>query len=215
MQNESSHGSSSRERVAENVYRRRTKRGELVYEVVFRDADGTQRRKRLDARSERAAIREARAVLAQRDGGDRVVAADLTLGELAEREYWPMLDGLAAAGRRSERGVELYRTNWRLYVEPDLGHVSLAELDVRAPFSAPAQAARPTASPSRRFTARCSSCGLSTDSPSVAGLSHDLRSTGSTPPSCRGRSAAARAECSPRRSSQPSPAMRLTTTGRS
>ena len=39
-----------------------------------------------------------------------------------------MLDGLAAAGRRSERGVEFYRTNWRLYLEPDLGHLSLAEL---------------------------------------------------------------------------------------
>jgi integrase len=129
MHSESSHGSRSRERVAENVYRRRTKDGQVVYEVQFRDVDGRQRLQRLDARSERAAVREARAVLAQRDGGDRVVAADLTLGQLAERDYWPMLDGLADSGRRSRRGVELYRNSWRLYIADPLGDLRLGQID--------------------------------------------------------------------------------------
>jgi integrase len=129
MRNESSHGSRSRERVVENVYRRRTKDGRVVYEVQFRDVDGRQRLQRLDARSERAAVREARVVLAQRDGGDRVVAADLTLCEFADRDYWPMLEGLADAGRRSRRGVELYRNSWRLYIADPLGDVRLGQID--------------------------------------------------------------------------------------
>src|SRR4051794_10941449 len=98
MQNESSHGARSRERIAPNLYRRRTKSGDDVHDVSFRDVDGRQRIRRLDARTERAAIREARTLLSGRDDGGRVVAADLTLAELASREYWPMLDGLAAAG---------------------------------------------------------------------------------------------------------------------
>ena len=94
MHDESSHGAGSRERVAQNVYRRRTKRGELVYEV------DVPRRRRPAApargstrRNERAAIREARALLAQRDGGDRVVAADLTLRDFVERDYLPTARG--------------------------------------------------------------------------------------------------------------------------
>jgi hypothetical protein len=42
MRDESSHGAGSRELVAENVYRRRMKRGEIVYESAFRDSDGRQ-----------------------------------------------------------------------------------------------------------------------------------------------------------------------------
>ena len=55
MHEESSHGSRSRERIAENVYRRRTKRGEVVYEALVPRPDGRQRRRRLEATSERAA----------------------------------------------------------------------------------------------------------------------------------------------------------------
>src|SRR5919197_1341732 len=55
-----------RERIAENTYRRLTKSGKVVFEVVFRDVDGRQRTRRLQARTERAAIREARGVLAGR-----------------------------------------------------------------------------------------------------------------------------------------------------
>src|SRR4051794_33379165 len=110
-----------RVRIAPNTYKRQTKAGVWVYEVSFRDVDGRQRSRTLDARTDRAAIREARAVLAARDDGERIVAADLTLNELADREYWPMLEALARAGRRSQRGVGLYRDHWRLYVERDLG----------------------------------------------------------------------------------------------
>src|SRR5690242_971843 len=117
----SPHGSASRERVGENVYRRLTKRGDIVYELVFRDVDGRQKMQKLSATGERAAIREARGILARRDGGDRVVAAGLTLDELARRDYFPMLDSLVASGRRSERGVELYRDRYRLHISPALG----------------------------------------------------------------------------------------------
>ena len=101
MHDESSHGAASRKRVAENVYQRRTKRGDVVYEVVFRDVDGRQKMRKLAATGERAAVREARATLAGRDGGQRVVAAPLTLDEIASRDYFPMLDSLVASGRRS------------------------------------------------------------------------------------------------------------------
>jgi integrase len=129
MQEPSSHGPKTRERVAPNLYRRTTKGGGDVYEVSFRDVDGRQRLRRLDAQSERAAIRETRALLSGRDDGARVVAADLTVNELADREYWPMLDGLARAGRRSERGVALYKEHWRLYVESHFGALRLGEIE--------------------------------------------------------------------------------------
>ena len=129
MRNESSHDPRRRERIGDNLYRRTTLDGIDVYEVKFRDVDGRLRSKTLKARSERQAQREARELLAERDGGDRIVAADMTLGELAERDYWPMLDSLAAAGRRSQRGVDLYRITWRLYVEPDLGDLRLSQID--------------------------------------------------------------------------------------
>jgi hypothetical protein len=56
-----------RERIAENLYRRVTRGGDVVYEVTFRDVDGRQRRRKLEARSARAARREARAILVERD----------------------------------------------------------------------------------------------------------------------------------------------------
>jgi integrase len=131
MQNQSSQDSRRRERVAENVYRRTTKAGATVYEALFRDVDGSQRRKVLDARSERSAIKEARALLAQRDGGERVVAAGLTVDELAERDYFPMLEALAAAGRRSERNVDDDRDRYRLHVKPRLGRMRLGDVEPR------------------------------------------------------------------------------------
>jgi integrase len=82
----------------------------------------------LHARSERAAIREARAVLAQRDSGDRVVPADVTLRGFVETECLPLLDSLEQAGRRSQHGVELDRNHWRLYLEPTLGDLRVGEL---------------------------------------------------------------------------------------
>lgn len=129
MHDESFHGSRSRERVAPNVYRRRTKTGGDVFEVMFRDVDGRQRARRLDARTERAAVREARAVLAQRDGGSRVVADRVTLSAFAAAEYLPLLESLAAAGRRSDRNVEHEQQRLRDHVEPTLGSLPLARID--------------------------------------------------------------------------------------
>jgi integrase len=131
MHEQVSHDSRQRERVAENVYRRTTKRGEVVYEVQFRDVDGRTRRRRLDARSERAAIKEARALLASRDGGERIVAAGITVDDFAEREYFPMLEGLVAAGRRAERGVERYHYDFGRYIRPELGAMRLGDVEPR------------------------------------------------------------------------------------
>jgi integrase len=131
MQSESSHDPRRRERVSENIYRRRTNAGDVIYEVKFRDVDGRWRSRTLNARTERAATKEARAILAGRDGGNRVVAVGRTLDELVVNAYFPFLDSLAAAGRRSERGVELYRDRYRLHLEPVLGHLRLGDIDAR------------------------------------------------------------------------------------
>src|SRR5262245_52828222 len=123
MQPESFHGATTRERIAPNLYSRRTKTGGEVYEVTFRDVDGRQRTRRLDARTERAAMREARVVLADRDGGTRIVAEGITVDDFAQREYFPMLEGLVASGRRAERGLDRYRYDYTRYVEPTLGNM--------------------------------------------------------------------------------------------
>ena len=70
-----------------------------------------------------------RVARSQPNGGERVVAADLTLCQLTERDYWPMLDGLADAGRRSRRGVGFYKNSWRLYIADTLGDVRLGQID--------------------------------------------------------------------------------------
>jgi integrase len=125
------HGARSRERIAPNVYRRKTKAGAVAFEVMFRDVDGRQRARRLNATRERAAIREARATLAERDGGERIVAAEVSVDEFAEREYFPMLEGLVAAGRRAERGLDRYRYDYSRYVKPRLGGMRLGEIEPR------------------------------------------------------------------------------------
>lgn len=124
-----SHGDASRERIAPNVYRRRTKRGDVVFEAMFRDVDGRSKTKRLKARTERDAKREARALLAKRDGGDRVVAKKITLRAFVESEWLKLIDSLAKAGRRAEQGVKTDRNVWRLYIEPTLGDLRLGEID--------------------------------------------------------------------------------------
>src|SRR6266511_1468932 len=97
----------------------------------FRDVDGRQRTRRLDARSERAAIREARAILAGRDGGERVVPARLTLDEFARNEWFPLLESLVAAGRRSERHTDDIRGRYRIHVRPRLGHMLIGDVEPR------------------------------------------------------------------------------------
>jgi integrase len=131
VQEQVSHGARSRERIAPNVYRRTTKAGAARFEVTFRDVDGRQRARRLEAKSERAAVREARGILADRDGGERIVAAEITADGFAEREYFPMLEGLVAAGRRAERGLDRYRYDYNRYVKPSLGGMRLGEIEPR------------------------------------------------------------------------------------
>jgi integrase len=131
MRNESSHDSRSRERVAENLYRRTTQDGRAVYETKFRDVDGRWRSRTLKATTERQAIKEARALLARRDGGERVVPGALTLDQFAKDDYFPLLETLVSAGRRSERGVDLYRERYDRHIEPLLGSIKLAAVEGR------------------------------------------------------------------------------------
>jgi integrase len=130
MRDESLQASRRRERVAPNLYRRRTKDGRERFDAYFRDGDGRLRTVVLKATTQREATRELRALLRIRDQGGRVVGDGLTLGAFAERDYFPLLDSLAAAGRRSERGVDLYRGKWKL-VEPVLGDLQLGKVEGR------------------------------------------------------------------------------------
>ena len=131
MPDESFHGSRRRERVGPNLYKRHTRDGRVRYDAVFRDADGHHRTVGLAAASRRSAERELRTVLSKRDQGDRVVGSKLTLRGFVEREYLPLLDSLAAAGRRSERGVDGDRTRWEKHLDPQLGGFPLAKVEGR------------------------------------------------------------------------------------
>jgi integrase len=128
MHDEVSHGARTRARIAPNVYRRRTKAGIDVFEITLRDVDGRQRTRRLDARTERAALREARSLLTGRDDGERVVPVSVTLSAFVATDYSPLIESLAKAGRRSEQGVSLDQTYCRLYIEPKLGALRLGEI---------------------------------------------------------------------------------------
>jgi integrase len=127
MQPESSHDSRQRERLGPNLYRRRAASGER-YDLGFRDVDGRWHFKVLEARSQQAAEREARRLLAQRDSGDRVAPAAVTLRAFAADEYEPHIDALAVAGRRSPQGVRLDKNVLRLYVLPALGELRLGSI---------------------------------------------------------------------------------------
>jgi integrase len=116
-----------RERVGPNLYRRLTSAGER-FDVAFRDTDGRLRFKVLEARTLRAAEREARRVLARRDTGDRVTPANITLRAFVADEYEPHIDALAAAGRKAEQGVRLEKDMLRLYVLPALGDLRLGAI---------------------------------------------------------------------------------------
>ena len=59
MQDESLQASRRRERVAPNLYRRRTKDGVERFDAIFRDADHQHRTVALKAKTQRAAEREA------------------------------------------------------------------------------------------------------------------------------------------------------------
>jgi integrase len=118
----------ARQRLGENLYLRTD--GEMtVFEAHFRDVDGRQRCRKLAARTERAARKELRALLARRDAGERVKPADLTLRAFVESEYGPLLDSLAAAGRRAEQGVKLDKDHLRLYLLPALGDRKLSAIE--------------------------------------------------------------------------------------
>jgi integrase len=130
MRDESLQASRRRVRVAPNLYRRFTKDGRERFDAYFRDVDGRLRTVALKAETQRVAERELRALLRSRDLGERVVGDGLTLVGFTERDYFPLLDSLAAAGRRSERGVDLYRGKWRL-IEPVLGDLQLGKIEGR------------------------------------------------------------------------------------
>lgn len=128
MREESSQDSRRRVRVATNVYRRATRDGDR-FDVAFRDTDGRMRFRVLAARTQRAAEKEARAILAGRDDGDRVIPEAVTVAQFWAAEYLPAQEALAAAGRRSWRGVDMYVDRWRQFIEPAVGDVRLGELE--------------------------------------------------------------------------------------
>lgn len=131
MQGEVSHRSRRRERVAPNLYRRTLSDGRERFDAYFRDSDGHLRTVALSAANQRAAERELRALLRRRDEGERIVAEGLSVSAFVEREYFPLLDSLAAAGRRSERGVDLYRHRYRQHLEGELGPLLLGKVEGR------------------------------------------------------------------------------------
>jgi integrase len=128
MRQESLQDPRRRARVQDNLYRRTTSDGRNVYECKFRDADGALRSRTLKARTEPAARREARALLARRDGGERVVGSAVRLRRFVDDDYLPLQDSLVTAGRRSERGVEMYRYQWQRNIEPRLGDLALGKI---------------------------------------------------------------------------------------
>jgi integrase len=127
MQPESSHERGKRQHIAPNLYRRRTASGNR-FDAAFRDTDGRLRFKVLDARNETEAKRLVRQLLAQRDRGERVTPAAVTFGDFVHTEYVSGIEALAAAGRRSQRGVKLDKDHLRLYLLPALGVHRLATI---------------------------------------------------------------------------------------
>ena len=128
MREASSHGGRTRERIGPNTYRRQTKTGQVVYEVMFRDVDGVQRSQTFRATSDTAAMRESRKILAGRDAGERQVAAPVTLRDFVQKDFEPHLDALAAAGLRARQGVKLDKDHLRLYLLDDLGDLKLGDI---------------------------------------------------------------------------------------
>ena len=55
----------------------------------------------------------------------------MTIDELAERDWFPLLDSLVAAGRRSERHTEDVKGRYRLHVKPHIGALPLARVEPR------------------------------------------------------------------------------------
>jgi hypothetical protein len=195
-----------RDRIAGNTYRRLTKSGKVVFEVVFRDVDGRQRTRRLQARTERAAIREARGVLAGRDGGQRVVPANVTIDDLANDEWFPLLDSLVGSGRRSERHTDDIKGRYRLHVEPRLGHMPLGDVEPRH-IAALLRAMR-SRKPRPNAEATIANVfnvirALYRLARSHAATSRVRPSPGWTPPSCHDRDRRVSAACSTRPGSRP------------
>jgi integrase len=116
-------------RVGDNLFKRTTSTGRDVFETKFRDRDGKYRSKTLKATTLPEATKEARKLLARRDDGERINTAKLTLAAFVDEDYFPTQDGLVAAQRRSERGVDYYRDCWTRSIESALGSRRLSAIE--------------------------------------------------------------------------------------
>jgi integrase len=111
-----------RERVERGIYKRKTRGGELRYEVAYLDSDGRQRWRTVANLKE---ARNLRADLVSKvNRGERVAPSRLTLREYADK--W--LDDHEAKLRSSTRAR--YSTNLRLHVLPRLGRLRVGEVTV-------------------------------------------------------------------------------------
>ena len=115
-----------REKVKPGIWRRRTAKGKLVYEITFKDSNGDDRRRKVQG-----GLREAETALADikaRMGrGERVVPnRRLKLSE-AKTAY---LD--AKSPNLAEKTVEIYNYGLDTHLLPEFGNKRLDEIDVTA-----------------------------------------------------------------------------------
>jgi len=111
----------TRERVKENIYRRRDRKGRAVYEVVAKDATGKQHRRTVkgglrDAENARDEIKR------QRDRGQAIAPARLTFGAVAD-EWWARQSNLRP------RTEDAYQWALDQHLRPRFARVRIADMD--------------------------------------------------------------------------------------
>jgi len=111
-----------RERVDRGIYRRKTRHGEIRYEVAYCDSDGRQRWRTVDSLRE---ARQLRADLVSKVArGERVAPSKATFSQFSDE--W--LEGQKP--RLRPKTQELYGSYLRLHVKPRLGRLRLGEVTV-------------------------------------------------------------------------------------
>src|SRR5207248_429175 len=98
-----------------------------TFELIFRDSEGTQRQKTLDARTVQRAIAEAEQYRSKVRTGEVVSPSRLTFGEVAE-EFFGITEALVATGERSRRTLELYRQRYAKHIGPAIGRKRIQDV---------------------------------------------------------------------------------------
>src|SRR5436190_1965659 len=111
-----------RKRVERGIYKRKTKAGEMRYEVAYLDSGGRQRWRTVSTLKE---ARDLRADLVSKvNRGELVAPSKLTLGEYADE--W--LD--RQEPRLRPKTHDLYSSYLRLHIKPRLGRQRLQSITV-------------------------------------------------------------------------------------